>query len=632
MLDSIREGAKKPWMKAIIFIIVFSFIFAGYFTAAFFLGDQNAVVTVNGKSVSQNEFQVAYENVKQSRAEYYQNNVKTDEDERNFRENVLQQVISRKLIEHSTENFGLRLSTAALRDVIQNNPSYQEDGKYSSYLVDRIIQQAGISRNQFKQMIETQEVVGQLSDGLLNSEFVLDYELKNLHQTVNQKRSGKALVVSVEKFLDKVQIDEAQFEQYYQQNIEQFRVEEMVSVEYVELKAEDLENRIELTEDEIMSFYQNNSAIYRSEEERQYSHILILSDSGDDEALQKAQSISQRIKQGEDFSAIAQTESDDIPTRETGGDLGVLPKGSLEEAAELAVEKLGKVGDVTEPVKIEDGYQILKLTNIIEGEVVPLDVARNDVVAELKQQRASELYFSQIEVLKDKSFEIADSLVETAEATGIELKTSPLFGKSGGAGIFSDPRIIEAAFSSEVIDGRLNSAPLEISEKQVVVLRINSHQPSHTKPLEDVKSQVELMLKQSGARDLARQFSEQLIEKLKSSGDISEEMKEQELQWVELNQVQLNNANLSYSANQMFFRMLLPETELAVYDLVEEFQSFTLLSLTSVEKGNWDEVDASSRQQGKAFMSNYFSNALYSAYRNHLRKQAEIRRNLALQE
>ena len=88
MLESIRNGVQKPWVKIVIFAIVISFIFAGYFTSSNFLGDPNAVAIVNGDSISRNEFQRAYRSVKSQQADYYNATVKTEEDERNFQENV----------------------------------------------------------------------------------------------------------------------------------------------------------------------------------------------------------------------------------------------------------------------------------------------------------------------------------------------------------------------------------------------------------------------------------------------------------------------------------------------------------------------------------------------------------------
>lgn len=628
MLESIREGVRKPWMKFLIFFIIVSFVFAGYFTSALFLGDPNAVVTINDESITNNEFQQAYSRVKANQADYYKANVKTEEDEKVFQENVLQQLITAKVTEQSMTNLGLRLSKGALKKAIQNDPNYQIDGKYSSARVNQTIVRLGMSRADFKQAHETQATTRQLNSGLFETGFSLDAETQNAYELMAQKRSGRALSIKIAPFKASVKLNDEEINQYYNENKESFRIPESVSVEYLELSVDKLKAEQKPTAEKIELYYQENEARFKADDQRQYSHILILSKDNDDLASKKAKAISERLAQGEDFAEIAKQESDDIPTKILGGDLGILLPGSLEEASEEAVKLLTQVGDVTPAIKLEDGYQILKLTNLTEGEMQPLDQVRAELVSELSQQLAEEVFYAKSELLKEKSFEFSDSLAEAATAINLKVQTSPMFGRNSGSGIFANTELKDAAFSADVLEDLLNSQPIEITPQHIVVVRLKKHQASAISELASVREKVTNSLQQSKSKIAAQTLADTLLEKLKAREKIQDILQANQLKWIELDKVESNNAVIPYLANVQFFKMILPSNDTRAFELVEDFQGYTILVLNQVEKGNWADADDATKKQRELYISSYFVNAEYESYKQSLRNNADVKRNL----
>jgi parvulin-like peptidyl-prolyl isomerase len=80
----------------------------------------------------------------------------------------------------------------------------------------------------------------------------------------------------------------------------------------------------------------------------------------DEEALAKAQDIKKKLAAGEDFAKLAQAESDDSGSGAKGGDLGEFKKGMMVPPFEQAAFA-AKVGEVTDPVKSQFGYHIIKV-------------------------------------------------------------------------------------------------------------------------------------------------------------------------------------------------------------------------------------------------------------------------------
>jgi peptidyl-prolyl cis-trans isomerase C len=125
------------------------------------------------------------------------------------------------------------------------------------------------------------------------------------------------------------------------------------------------------TELDLRSYYDSHKNEF---EEAKGSHILIRfkgssvplkpneKDLTDEEALAKAQDIRKKILAGGDFATLAKAESDDAGSGAKGGDLGTFKHGQMVPAFDQAAFSL-PVDQVSEPVKSQFGYHIIKITS-----------------------------------------------------------------------------------------------------------------------------------------------------------------------------------------------------------------------------------------------------------------------------
>jgi len=133
-------------------------------------------------------------------------------------------------------------------------------------------------------------------------------------------------------------------------------------------------------------------------EEAKGSHILIRfkgsrvplkpnqKDLTDAEALAKAQDIRAKIVAGGDFAALAKAESDDSGSGAKGGDLGTFKHGQMVPAFDKAAFS-APIGEVTEPVKTDFGYHIIKITS---RTAKSFDDAKPEIEKELKPKMMKE--------------------------------------------------------------------------------------------------------------------------------------------------------------------------------------------------------------------------------------------------
>lgn len=107
------------------------------------------------------------------------------------------------------------------------------------------------------------------------------------------------------------------------------------------------------------------------------SHILIKDEKTAKEVLQK-------VKSGEDFTALAKEYSEDPGSAANGGDLGYFGTGVMTEPFEKAAYAL-KVGEISDLVKSQFGYHIIKLTD--KKELQPFDEMKDDIRKQLIDEK-----------------------------------------------------------------------------------------------------------------------------------------------------------------------------------------------------------------------------------------------------
>lgn len=172
-------------------------------------------------------------------------------------------------------------------------------------------------------------------------------------------------------------------------------VKQMMSIQSDSMLANSLAKKISedthFTELDLRSYYDAHKSEF---EEAKGGHILIRfkgskvplkpneKDLTPEEALAKAQDLRKQILAGADFATLAKTESDDAGTAVRGGDLGTFRKGQMVPPFDQAAFSV-PVGQVSEPVKTQFGYHLIKIT---ERNSKPFEEARAQIERDLKPQ------------------------------------------------------------------------------------------------------------------------------------------------------------------------------------------------------------------------------------------------------
>jgi len=148
-----------------------------------------------------------------------------------------------------------------------------------------------------------------------------------------------------------------------------------------------------MSEAEALQFYKENPHYFEQQEERRVSRILIRVNPDDKEnikAAAKARSgeLLKRIKAGEDFAKLAQAYSEDNASKVRGGDRGWSPRGWITSTNSdpfgNVAFSMKSIGDISDVVETQDGYDIIKLTGLKETRIKTFDEVKGQIIREFR--------------------------------------------------------------------------------------------------------------------------------------------------------------------------------------------------------------------------------------------------------
>lgn len=249
------------------------------------------------------------------------------------------------------------------------------------------------------------------------------------------------------------------------------------------------------------------------------------------------------------------------------------------------------MGEVSEPVKSSFGYHLIKLTAVQEASGKSYDQVRDQIKTAYLKNEAEKLFYEYAERLSDLTYEDPDSLRPAADALGIEVKTSDWIERSGASGLFASSKVTGAAFSDDVLLERRNSEAIELGPEHILVLRVNEHEESSLRPLEEVRTEIIDKLKSKSAAELASTKGKEMLEALTKGENMDSLANGAGLQVIDVDGVARNDTTLPPELVTSLFRLPRPVDGASSYGEAQLSNgNFVVLALKGVVDG--DDKDA----------------------------------------
>ena len=441
-------------------------------------------------------------------------------DSPSIRAEVLEGMISQRLLIQHAVRSRLNVPDELLVETITSIPAFQVEGKFSRERYDMALRNERMSPEAFDAALRRDLLVQQLSGALSDSGLASRVAAREVARLRAQQREIAEYRIQADSTRVKISPETARA--FYDANPARFMVPEEVQVEYVALSADVLVASEKIGADEIKAYYDSNSAKYGEPEQRRASHILISikSGAGDPEKAKAreraAQLLAQLRKSPERFGEFAKKNSEDPGSAAQGGDLGFFARGMMVRPFEDAAFRL-KLNQISDLVESDFGFHIIKLTGIRAGKMRSLEQARPEIELELKKQRAGRRFAEAADAFSNLAYEQSDSLAPVAERFKLTIRRAQgVTRQSAGVPVLSHPKLLAALFSDDSIKNHRNTEAIETVPGTLVSARVVDHKVATRRPFDEVRAEIGKLLAQQEALASARKEGMERLEELRS--------------------------------------------------------------------------------------------------------------------
>ena len=518
MFDTVRNN--KKIVQFVLALIILPFALWGvdsYISGG--SGGANEIASVGKTPISQDEFLRAL-NEQQERLRPQLGNNTAVLESPEFRQGVLQELINQRLLLLHANKAQMGISNATLSGFIASLPALQVDGKFSRERYEALVAAQNMSVEQFEAMLRRDRLTQQATLPIANGTVAGNLSADRWLAAQLEERDIAEVVLRAEQFMGDSKPDGAAIKRYYDENRKRFEQPEQVRVEYLVLSQAKLIDATKVSEADIKAAYEANAARYVKPEQRRASHILIRADKSAPAAEVKAaeekanQVLAQLKATPADFAKLAKQHSQDPGSAANGGDLGFFGRGMMVKPFEEATYALQE-NQISEIVRSDFGFHIIKLTGIRPEQAQKLDEVRGEIQAELKRQAGAKLYVESAEGFSNLVYEQSDSLKPAAEKYGLSVQASDWLVKDGQlTAPFTNPKLMQAVFSDDAVKHKRNTEAIEVAPNTLASARVVEHQPAEVIPLEKVSGVIEKVLAREAALEKAAAAGQAEVEKL----------------------------------------------------------------------------------------------------------------------
>ena len=506
MLQRIREGAQGWIAWTILILITLAFVLWGL---QYYINHGRAIqpiAKVNGETIFKSQWEKSYVRAKRQQLISLERAALSVTEEKQLKAAVLQQMIREYITSTVGAVDGFRIGDSQVQRTMMSIPGLQVDGKFSDRVWQRLLNQLQLTPQQFMDEIRYDILQNQIQSGFTLSSFVLSNEIDRAVELLQQQRDIVYIVFPKSRYQMDGKPSEKELHAFYKKYSKRWLMPEQVKLEYITLTPDIFLKNHKVNEKDIKAYYEKNKVQYRYSDEWQLAHILIkVSENADAatkaKAKQHAGEVLEKLKQGANFAQLAAQYSEDVLSKNRGGDLGWVRRETLDKILQKAVNSL-KPGQFSEPVLSKYGYGIIKLTAVKPGKIRSFDEVKDEIKQALTTRQLDQWFAEKSEELSDLVYANPDTLSVASEQLGLEIKETGFIHRNlqNYSGIARNKQVREAAFSSEVLNDGYNSAPIEMGPQSLVVLRVKRHVKERVPNYNEVKSRLMEFYREKQAR------------------------------------------------------------------------------------------------------------------------------------
>lgn len=573
-------------------------------------------VKINGHVITKEEYDLNYRRLSQTQGQ----ESLTPEQQKELKQQVLSEMMVNAVSVAAARSHGFEVDGRQATDAILQIPQFQEDGHFSASRYTQALNNAFFTPQTFQQEVRQGMLLNQQRFALIGTEFVLPNELSQFITLSMQTRDYQYTTIKAADFIHSEQVSLEEERQYYEAHKKQFMTKEQVSLDYIRLSLQALKDKIKISPEQIARYYEDNKNNYLMPAQWQLTYIrfpISEEQQNDVDAVEQVKQAATKWyesvgEKAERFTALAK-KAEKAKQAQTG-DLPMVIAG--QSALDQYLINLTQPGQISEPIRTKQGYEVLQLKAYKPAAIQPLAEVKNLIAEQLQQEAAQQQYAALEDRLSELSYQSPDSLDTIATTLQLPLQHTGLFiqGHPNEDAITQYPAVMQAAFSNDVLTYGNNSEPIQLDADSLVVLRIKKHIPAALQDLEQVKAIIDAVLLKEKASLAAQKYGKKLAE-------LSAKQLPETLHWQYVTNASRDSEANDSQINELAFAM----NEVGQY-AGQELQNgdFVLVNLLKITDGKADMEDKEQIRNLTQQLESSYGLMDYDLYISHLMAQAKI--------
>jgi peptidyl-prolyl cis-trans isomerase D len=522
MLQNLGDKLKSQRWLATLVLVPLALIFAiwgAYGVVNMSFGAPDYALRVNGERISNQTINRAWQERQAQYQQMLNGSEMTDEMKSTLQQKLVDEFIRNTVLRQRAEEDGYRATPQEIAEYMHSEPAFQVDGKYDPRAASIAIARIGMTDRAFLNERSQSMAVGQLNSAIENSEFMTPAELDRVYALENEQRELRYAVLPADHFVSGLKIDDARIKAWYDAHSADYMTPESVKLQYAELRLDALTPQVSVKPEDLQAYYEKVKARYTEPEKRHAHHILIsIADPKDAKAeaaaLARANQIEADLKSGKDFAELAKKNSADPGSAAQGGDLGWADQTAFVGPFADALFSM-QPGQISDPVKTQFGYHIIRLDEIRPAHVRGFDEVRAELETEYRRDQAAELFGDRQEKLQQRVESGSGDL--DAIAKQFDLPTGEIqdFTRTtGGAPLGGSPAMLAAVFNDDMLAGGKIGGPVAISDDHLVIFRVLEHRAPAAQSIASVRDEIIAAVKKSESTAAAKSAADNAVKQL----------------------------------------------------------------------------------------------------------------------
>ncbi|MDA9916501.1 SurA N-terminal domain-containing protein [Gammaproteobacteria bacterium] len=504
MLESVRNflSGKRVIVIAVVLAIPFVFLGSTSFGTTF-----SSYGTVNGEPVTQIDINLATSQVSQRLQSIYGEEFSLEDlDEETSLGLIKNEIINQKTLLAQVKRMGLTTSEKKAKQEIINLDNFQGDQGFDQALFESSVRMNGYTSDEYIRLVQESMSLDTLLKAMGVSAFPIEKEIIAMASMLETSRDINFIKINKAELENTQKASLTEGQEFYDANPFLFLSQEQRDFSYIVLTFDAFKEQVNVPDGYIAEAYADYIDDIEGQVQNRISHYMI-EKSNYNSSADARQSIDKVLKDIQSgiltFENAVTESSDDAGSKDSFGDLGLSSGDAFPEEFETAVSSMA-LNELSEVIELDDSFHILKLTEVLKPEVKSLAVMEKQLLEELLDAEALALMqegFLDLEsmVLGGSTLgELADAANQSISITGLQnMEEITLQG-------------FDNYSSEDLFDAALAPNKIEIfeSEDSYAFVMLTQKLESSVQPFIDVAEQAIAEVRSQKANQLIEEFSQ----------------------------------------------------------------------------------------------------------------------------